>query len=87
MPKKTLRELAQRAIAEGLDPATPAVAVANATRPDEQMVTGTIGDIADRIGALTGPALVMIGKVFADAAAAARAERSVPAETVLQCAG
>src|SRR4051794_32127976 len=48
MPKKTLHELSDRAVAEGLDPATPAVAVANATRPEETIVTGTIADIADR---------------------------------------
>ncbi len=78
MPKKTLRELATRAVAEGLDPATPAVAVANATRPDETIIAGTIADIADRIdaAALSGPALVMIGKAFA---AVGRAKRSVPA--------
>ena len=68
MPKKTLRELSARAIAEGLDPATPAVAVANATRPDETIVAGTIADIADRIEADApgGPVLVMIGKVLAE---------------------
>ncbi len=68
MPKKTLRELSARAGAEGLDPATPAVAVANATRPDERIVVGTIGDIADRIEADApgGPVLVMIGKVLAE---------------------
>ncbi len=83
MPKKTLRELSQRARAHGLDPATPAVAVANATRPDETIVAGTIGDIADTIdaAALEGPALVMIGRVLAEVAeTAARARVSVPAE-------
>jgi uroporphyrin-III C-methyltransferase/precorrin-2 dehydrogenase/sirohydrochlorin ferrochelatase len=72
MPKKTLLALSQRAIAHGLDPSTPAIAVANATRPDETVVAGTIGDIADRIdtAALKGPALVMIGRVLAEAAAA-----------------
>jgi uroporphyrin-III C-methyltransferase/precorrin-2 dehydrogenase/sirohydrochlorin ferrochelatase len=72
MPKQTLRALSARAIAHGLDPATPAVAVANATRPDETVVAGTIADIADRIdaAALDGPALVMIGRVLAEAAAA-----------------
>ena len=70
MPKKTLRELSTRAIAAGLDPATPAVAVANATRPDETIVAGTIADIADRIEADApgGPVLVMIGKVLAEVA-------------------
>ena len=71
MPKKTLRELSARAIAAGLDPATPAVAVAHATRPDETIIAGTIADIADRIEADApgGPVLVMIGKVLAEAAA------------------
>jgi uroporphyrin-III C-methyltransferase/precorrin-2 dehydrogenase/sirohydrochlorin ferrochelatase len=70
MPKKTLRELSARAIARGLDPSTPAVAIANATRPDETFVTGTIADIPDRIGAQApdGPLLVMIGKVLAGVA-------------------
>jgi uroporphyrin-III C-methyltransferase/precorrin-2 dehydrogenase/sirohydrochlorin ferrochelatase len=71
MPKKTLRALSARAIAEGLDAAIPAVAIANATRPDEIIVTGTIRDIADRIetAAPDGPVLVMIGKVLAEIAA------------------
>jgi uroporphyrin-III C-methyltransferase/precorrin-2 dehydrogenase/sirohydrochlorin ferrochelatase len=68
MPKKTLRELGTRATAAGLDPSTPAVAVANATRPDETIVAATIADIADRIEADApgGPVLVMIGKVLAE---------------------
>jgi uroporphyrin-III C-methyltransferase / precorrin-2 dehydrogenase / sirohydrochlorin ferrochelatase len=70
MPKKTLRALGLAAVAHGLDPATPAVAVANATRPDEAIVAGTIADIAGRIDAAApdGPALVMIGRVLAHAA-------------------
>jgi uroporphyrin-III C-methyltransferase/precorrin-2 dehydrogenase/sirohydrochlorin ferrochelatase len=76
MPKKTLRELAARAIAQGLDPATPAVAIANATRPDETIVAGTIADIADRIEtqAPDGPLLVMIGKALAEVAAGRNSE-------------
>jgi uroporphyrin-III C-methyltransferase/precorrin-2 dehydrogenase/sirohydrochlorin ferrochelatase len=68
MPKKTLHELSARAIAQGLDPSTPAVAVANATRPDETVVAGTIGDIASKIEgrAPEGPVLVMIGRVLAE---------------------
>jgi uroporphyrin-III C-methyltransferase/precorrin-2 dehydrogenase/sirohydrochlorin ferrochelatase len=71
MPKKTLRELSARAITEGLAPSTPAVAVANATRPNETIIAGTIGDIADRveITAMDGPLLVMIGKVLAEVTA------------------
>jgi uroporphyrin-III C-methyltransferase/precorrin-2 dehydrogenase/sirohydrochlorin ferrochelatase len=76
MPKKTLRLLSTRAIAQGLDPATPAVAVANATRQDEVIVAGTINDIAERIEAEApdGPVLVMIGKVLAEIAAGRKSE-------------
>ena len=72
MPKKTLRLLSERAIAQGLDPATPAVAVANATRADQTVVAATIATIADEIEAsrLGSPVLVMIGRVLADVAAA-----------------
>jgi uroporphyrin-III C-methyltransferase/precorrin-2 dehydrogenase/sirohydrochlorin ferrochelatase len=68
MPKKTLRLLGERAILHGLDPSTPAVAIANATRPDETIVAATIATLADEIEAseLGGPVLVMIGRVLAD---------------------
>ena len=74
MPKKTLRLLGERAIAHGLDPSTPAVAVANATRPDETIVAATIGTIADEIEAHApgGPVLVMIGRVLSDVVGAQR---------------
>jgi uroporphyrin-III C-methyltransferase/precorrin-2 dehydrogenase/sirohydrochlorin ferrochelatase len=83
MPKKTLRDLSARAVSEGLDPATPAVAVANATRPDEMIVAATILDIADQVEAAApeGPLLVMIGKALAEAAVSTGA---VPAEAPTQ---
>jgi len=70
MPGKTIRELATTAIANGLASDTPTIAVAAATRPEQQVVTGTIADIADRLreAAPTGPLLVMIGRALADAA-------------------
>ncbi len=73
MPGKTIRELADTAIANGLAPDTPTIAVAAATRPEQQVVAGTIADIADRLqqAAPTGPLLVMIGRALADAATAA----------------
>src|SRR6516165_8294516 len=66
MPKKTIGELATRAIARGLAPDTPAVAVADATRPGETIVTGTVADIDAKLAAAGpgGPALVFIGRVF-----------------------
>ena len=51
MPKRTLAELAERAIAGGLPADTPAVAVAAATRPDEKIVAGTVADIGEKLAA------------------------------------
>jgi uroporphyrin-III C-methyltransferase/precorrin-2 dehydrogenase/sirohydrochlorin ferrochelatase len=69
MPGKTIRELAKTAVAQGLAADTPAVAIASATRPEQQLVRGTIGDIAQRLedAALSGPLLVMIGHALSDA--------------------
>jgi uroporphyrin-III C-methyltransferase / precorrin-2 dehydrogenase / sirohydrochlorin ferrochelatase len=71
MPKRTLLALSERAIAARLDPATPALAIARATRPDQQVVRGTIADIAQRVeeAALPAPVLVMIGSVLESAQA------------------
>ncbi|MGN6570956.1 MAG: siroheme synthase CysG [Pseudolabrys sp.] len=63
MPTRTLAELVTKAVAEGLDPATPALAIARATRPDQQHVAARIGDLARKLatGNLPGPVLVMLG--------------------------
>jgi uroporphyrin-III C-methyltransferase/precorrin-2 dehydrogenase/sirohydrochlorin ferrochelatase len=70
MPTRTLAELARRAIAHGLSPTTPAIAIARATWPDEAIVVGTLADLAEKLtqAALPGPLLVMIGRVLAEAA-------------------
>jgi uroporphyrin-III C-methyltransferase/precorrin-2 dehydrogenase/sirohydrochlorin ferrochelatase len=67
MPAKTLSDLVARAISAGLDPATPAVAVARATRPGEAILATTIGELPARLAAaaLPGPLLVMFGRAFA----------------------
>jgi len=72
MPKKTLGDLARRAIAQGLDPATPAVAIANATRASERTIAAPIGAMAEALARtrLDGPVLVMIGRAMAGALAA-----------------
>ena len=64
MPTRTLAALADKAIAEGLDPRTPAIAISRATRPDQAVVTAPIGELAERLAqaGLPGPVLVMIGK-------------------------
>lgn len=71
MPVKTIGELAARAITAGLDPATPAVAVARATRYDEERVVSTVGELPERLAeaGLPGPVVVMIGWTFAGLAA------------------
>lgn len=67
MPKKTLSDLVAKAIAAGLDPATPSLAVAQATRPDETVIADSIANLPARLdaAALSGPVLVMIGSVAA----------------------
>jgi uroporphyrin-III C-methyltransferase/precorrin-2 dehydrogenase/sirohydrochlorin ferrochelatase len=66
MPTRTLAELVARALAEGLDPATPAIAVARATRPDQQAVHAAIGDLPRKLASasLPGPVLVMLGQTI-----------------------
>ncbi len=68
MPAKTLSQLVAQAVAAGLDPATPAIAVAQATRPDEAVLAATIADLPERLAAagMPGPLLVMFGRAFAD---------------------
>ena len=85
MPAKTLAAFSAAAIARGLDAATPAVAVINATRPDEAVIAATIADLPQRLAtaAIGGPVVVMIGRVFARAAAADMAS----AQSASQAAG
>jgi uroporphyrin-III C-methyltransferase / precorrin-2 dehydrogenase / sirohydrochlorin ferrochelatase len=72
MPTRTLAALADKAIAEGLDPRTPAVAISRATRPDQAVVTAPIAELAVRLAqaGLPGPVLVMIGKTISSPNAA-----------------
>lgn len=67
MPKKTLSELTAKAITAGLDPSTPSLAIAQATRPDEIVISDSIANLPARLEAekLSGPVLVMIGSVAA----------------------
>lgn len=69
MPTRTLAALAGKAIAEGLDPRTPALAISRATRPDQAVVTAAIAELPVLLeeSALPGPVLVMIGKTVSSA--------------------
>lgn len=81
MPKKTLGALVEKAVAAGLDPATPALAISQATRPDETLVSASIGDLA-KATLPDGPTIVMIGNVCANGFVAHSRESGNPAEKI-----
>jgi len=68
MPVRTLAALVEKATAEGLDPRTPAIAIARATRPDQAVVSAPIAELPGRLAQadLPGPVLVMIGHVIGE---------------------
>ncbi len=69
MGRRTLGSMMLRAIHAGLDPATPAHFVINATRPDEHCVTGTASSIAAHVAACKagGPGVLLLGRAFTGA--------------------
>ncbi|MCS0503053.1 siroheme synthase CysG [Ancylobacter sp. GSK1Z-4-2] len=74
MPQRTWAELATQAIAAGLDPATPAIAVFSATRPEERQVPATVGTLAPALERAVaegagGPCLILFGHAIGEAAA------------------
>src|SRR6516165_6720542 len=77
MPTHTLAALVEKAVAEGLDPRTPAVAIARATRPDQSVVAAPVATLPQRLdeAALPGPVLVMIGRSLGEQAAAREGRR------------
>ena len=66
MPRRTIGRMLATAVERGLPPATPAVAVFNATRSDERIVQGTAATLADamRSAGGEGPALVVVGEAL-----------------------
>ena len=77
MPTRTLAALVDKAIGEGLDPSTPALAIARATRPDQTVVTAPIARLPEELARATlpGPVLVLIGNVVGEKTAAVDAKR------------
>jgi siroheme synthase len=69
--------IARRLVAEGRTPATPTAVVQSGTTPAQQVVTGTLGDIADRCVAarVKSPAVIVVGGVAALAKAVCLHER------------
>ncbi len=80
MGKRTLPLLAARLLAAGMAADTPAIAVENATLPNERRMPGTLAGLADLVEAagLDGPTLVLIGAVVA------MADMEAVADVVLQ---
>jgi len=65
MPRRTLAEFVRKGLAKGLDPATPAVAIASATRPEEVHVGAPLAKIAAAAETLPAgaPVIIIIGRV------------------------
>jgi uroporphyrin-III C-methyltransferase/precorrin-2 dehydrogenase/sirohydrochlorin ferrochelatase len=69
MGVKMLDQLAGRLLANGMDPSMPALLVERATCPDECHIFGTIENLAAKVARAepSGPCLILIGEIFADA--------------------
>ncbi len=65
MGLSNIREITAQLMAHGLDPETPAIAVANATRPDQTQLVSTLGRLAvqARAADLSSPVIFIIGEV------------------------
>ena len=67
MAKAQISHIAERLLAQGLSPTTPAAAVNNGTTARQQHVIATLADIAEaaEAAAFEGPVLFLIGRVVA----------------------
>jgi uroporphyrin-III C-methyltransferase len=63
MGVSTLPEITRRLVAAGRDLSTPAAVISRGTLPDQQIVTGSLSDIARRARGVRAPAVVVIGDV------------------------
>lgn len=69
MGRDAARAISERLIAAGRSPATPALAVENAGRPEARIITATLAGLPEDLAALeaTGPVVIVIGEVAAQA--------------------
>ncbi len=83
MPTRTLAALIEKAVAEGLNPRTPALAISRATRPDQIVISEAIADLPGRLGRenLPSPVLVMLGGAFAGREPKSSARTKLPIAT------
>ncbi|MFN3522724.1 MAG: uroporphyrinogen-III C-methyltransferase [Phenylobacterium sp.] len=65
MGLSTAGEIAARLIGAGRAPATPALIVENASRPDERRIVTTLATLGEAAAGLSGPALLMVGEAMA----------------------
>jgi uroporphyrin-III C-methyltransferase / precorrin-2 dehydrogenase / sirohydrochlorin ferrochelatase len=72
MPRRTIGEFVRKALAKGLDPATPAVAMANVSTPQAAQAAAAVCDIEARVESLPpgAPVTILIGWVARDLARA-----------------
>jgi uroporphyrin-III C-methyltransferase len=63
MGLQTLASVCDELVADGLDPATPAAVISRGTLPDQEVVVGELGRLAEAAEGLEGPALVVVGEV------------------------
>jgi uroporphyrin-III C-methyltransferase/precorrin-2 dehydrogenase/sirohydrochlorin ferrochelatase len=70
MGRSAAGEVAERLMAAGLSPHTPAAAVENATLPERRLFAGSLCDLAAFAGraGVDGPALILIGPAVAEGA-------------------
>ncbi len=82
MGVKTLELLAGRLLANGMDPSTPALLVERATCPDERHIFGTIENLAAKVARAepSGPCVILIGEIFADALSLPRTQIKLEAQ-------
>ena len=60
-----LPEIAARLTRHGRSPLTPAAVIRWGTRADQEVVTGTLADLADKCRGMKPPALIVVGEVVA----------------------
>lgn len=78
MARDTAGEAAARLVAEGREPATPALAVENAGRSEARLVQATLATLGETVDAagFDGPVVLIVGEVAAQARGAAASRRS-----------
>ncbi len=74
-----VRETMDRLLKDGHDPETPVAVVYHASWPDEDVIVGTIGDVADRVeeAGYRASALVVVGDAVTGAGTSGRTSTAI----------